>query len=60
MIETVLLALFVAKIKGYKLDLLFKDWAIYPVIIFTFFYLGINIVSVKELLPRMELKVLLK
>lgn len=43
MIETVLLALFVAKKKGYKLNLLFKNWVIYPVLIVTFFYFVINI-----------------
>lgn len=43
MIETVLLVLFVAKKKGYKLNLLFRNWVIYPVLIVTFFYFVINI-----------------
>lgn len=43
MIETVLLALFVAKMKGYKLKPLFKDWAVYPSLMFTLFYLFLNI-----------------
>jgi hypothetical protein len=43
MIETVLLAMLAAKIKGYKLKPLFKDWAIYPAIIFTLFYIFLQI-----------------
>ena len=43
MIETVLLAMLVAKIKGYKLTPLFKDWAIYPAMIFTLFYVFLQI-----------------
>ncbi len=39
MIETVLLALIIAKLKRYKLKPLLKDWAIYPPLIFTLFYL---------------------
>lgn len=33
MLETILLALLVAKIKGYNIKPLFKSWAIYPIII---------------------------
>ncbi|WP_461207182.1 DUF5317 family protein [Clostridium sp. DL1XJH146] len=43
MVETVLLALFIAKLKGYKLKPLFKDWAIYPPVIFTLLYVVMNI-----------------
>ena len=37
--ETVLLAFLFAKIKGYKIRLLFKSWTIYPIIIFEIIYL---------------------
>ncbi|MDD3242085.1 MAG: DUF5317 family protein [Bacilli bacterium] len=37
--ETILLAFLFAKIKGYKIKLLFKSWTIYPVIIFEIIYL---------------------
>lgn len=43
MIETVLLALLIAKIKGYKLTMLFKCWVIYPSVIFTLFYVFLQI-----------------
>jgi len=43
MIETVLLAMLAAKIKGYKLKPLFKDWAVYPAMIFTLFYVFLQI-----------------
>lgn len=43
MIETVLLAMFAAKIKGYRLKPLFKDWAIYPAAVFTLFYVFLQI-----------------
>ncbi|MDV3427384.1 MAG: DUF5317 domain-containing protein [Bacillota bacterium] len=43
MIETVLLAIFAGKIKGYKLKPIFKDWVIYPVMIFTLFYVFLQI-----------------
>lgn len=43
MIETVLLAMLIAKIKGYKLKPLFKDWAVYPAMIFTLFYVFMQI-----------------
>ena len=39
MIETVLIAILVSKIKGYKIKLLFKEFAIYPVIFFELIYL---------------------
>lgn len=37
--ETVILALILAKIKGYKLKPLFKSWHIYPILIFELIYL---------------------
>lgn len=43
MIETFLLAMLIAKIKGYKLKPIFKDWAVYPAIIFTLFYVFMQI-----------------
>lgn len=43
MIETVLLAVLVAKIKGYKLKPLFKTWAVYPSMAFTLFYIFLQI-----------------
>ena len=39
MIEPILLAIFFAKIKGYKVKPLFKTWAIYPVFAFVLMYL---------------------
>ena len=38
MIEPILLAIFFAKIKGYKVRPLFKNWAIYPVLAFVLMY----------------------
>ncbi|MBU3154906.1 DUF5317 domain-containing protein [Clostridium estertheticum] len=38
MIEPILLALVFAKIKGYKIRPLFKNWAIYPVLTFVLLY----------------------
>ncbi len=38
MIETVIIAFVVAKIKGYKIKPLFKDWAIYPAMSFVLAY----------------------
>jgi len=38
MIETILLAFLVAKLKKYKLGPLFKSWAFYPVILFTLLF----------------------
>ena len=43
MIETFLLAMLIARIKGYKLKPIFKDWAVYPAIIFTLFYVFMQI-----------------
>ncbi|PRR80869.1 DUF5317 family protein [Clostridium vincentii] len=43
MIETILIAMIVAKIKGYKLKPLFKYWGIYPVLVFISLYLFLNI-----------------
>jgi hypothetical protein len=39
MIETILLAMLISKIKGYKLRPLFKSWAFYPVLLFTLIYI---------------------
>lgn len=38
MIETILLAFFIAKLRGYKLRPLFKSWTIYPILIFALMY----------------------
>lgn len=38
MIETILIAILVCKIKGYKIKLLFKEFAIYPVIFLELIY----------------------
>lgn len=43
MIETILIAGLVAKIKGYKIKPLFKRWEIYPVLVFTAIYCLLNI-----------------
>lgn len=43
MIETVLLAVLIAKIKGYRLKPLFKTWAVYPSMVFTLFYIFLQI-----------------
>ena len=43
MIETILLALVFAKIKGYKVKPLFKTWAIYPVFMFAFMYVILEV-----------------
>ena len=43
MIEPILLALFFAKIKGYKIRPLFKTWAIYPVLAFAIMYVILEI-----------------
>jgi hypothetical protein len=43
MIETILLAMLICKIKGYKLKPLFKSWAFYPTMIFTIFYVFLQI-----------------
>lgn len=42
MIETILIAMFAAKIKGYKLKPLFKSWEVYPVFVFIIIYLILN------------------
>lgn len=39
MVEATLLALLVAKIRKYKITPLFKDWAIYPALIFSVLYI---------------------
>lgn len=43
MLETILLTLLLAKIKGYKISVLFKSWEIYPIIIFEFIYILMQI-----------------
>ena len=43
MIETILLALIFAKIKGYKIKPLFKSWAIYPVLSFALMYVILEV-----------------
>lgn len=39
MTETILLALIIAKIKGYKLKYILKSWTIYPVLLFELIYI---------------------
>lgn len=39
MIETILLAIIICKIKGYKIKPLFKSWALYPIIFLELVYL---------------------
>ena len=39
MIETILLAFLTAKIKKYDIKLIFRDWAIYPVLFFAVLYI---------------------
>jgi hypothetical protein len=43
MIETIFLALLLAKLRGYKIIPLFKDWPIYPVIAFAMIYILLEI-----------------
>lgn len=43
MIETILLAMLISKLKGYKLKPLFKSWAFYPTMIFTLLYVFLQI-----------------
>ncbi|HEY8892071.1 MAG TPA: DUF5317 family protein [Clostridium sp.] len=43
MIEPILLALFISKIKGYKIRPIFKSWAIYPLLTFVFMYLILEV-----------------
>lgn len=43
MIETILLAMVILKIRGYKLKPMFKSWVFYPMLIFTLFYIFIQI-----------------
>jgi hypothetical protein len=42
MIETILLAMLVSKVKGYKLRPLFMSWHIYPVLAFVVIYVYLN------------------
>jgi len=43
MLETILIAFIVAKLKGYNIKLIFKSWGIYPIIIFELFYVFMQI-----------------
>lgn len=43
MIETILLSLIFAKVKGYKLKPLFKSWTIYPIIVFMVMYIILEV-----------------
>lgn len=43
MIETILLAMLISKIKGYKLKPLFKSWTFYPIMILTLFFVFLQI-----------------
>ena len=43
MIETILLALIFAKIRGNKLKLFFKSWAVYPVLTFGLMYILLEV-----------------
>jgi hypothetical protein len=47
MIETLVLALIFAKIKGYKLKPLFKSWAIYPILAFGLVYVILEVMLFK-------------
>lgn len=42
MIETIFIAMLVAKIRGYKLKPLFMSWEIYPVFVFVIIYFSLN------------------
>ncbi|WP_315117377.1 DUF5317 family protein [uncultured Clostridium sp.] len=48
MLETILLALIIGKIKGYKIKPLFKSWTIYPILAFELAYLFIQANIFKE------------
>lgn len=43
MLETILIAFIVAKLKGNNIKLIFKSWEIYPIIIFELFYVFMQI-----------------
>ncbi|NFM24578.1 hypothetical protein FDB84_08940, partial [Clostridium sporogenes] len=43
MLETIILALILAKLKGYKIKPIFKSWHIYPILVIEFIYLIIQI-----------------
>lgn len=43
MIETILLALLLAKLKGYKIKPIFKDWPIYLVLVFALVYIVLEV-----------------
>jgi len=43
MIETILLALLLAKLRGYKIKPLFKDWPIYLVLVFALVYIALEV-----------------
>lgn len=43
MIETIVIAMLIAKIKGYKLKQLFETWEIYPILVIVILYTILNI-----------------
>lgn len=43
MLESILLAFIISKVKGYKLKPLFTTWEIYPILIFILMYIGLQI-----------------
>lgn len=48
MIETILMAIAAAKIRGYKIKSLFKSWEIYPVLAFELMYIILEFTIFKE------------
>lgn len=43
MVETILLAILISKLRGYKIKPIFKSWVFYPMLIFTLFYVFLQI-----------------
>lgn len=43
MLETILIAMLIAKLKRYKLKPLFKSWTVYPMLTMVFIYIFLNI-----------------
>lgn len=48
MIGAILIAFFVAKLKGYRINLLFKSWEIYPVLFFELLYWYMQLAIMKD------------
>lgn len=48
MIETIILAFIIAKIRGYKIIYIFKSWEVYPIIAFEIVYLVLETMIFKE------------